>query len=253
MLFELTTDIETFTEISKGDLLIITETFDINTVVMEVVNEFEFTCQMKGIQLQWDLAKIQNTMIHTDRERLKQILMNLVSNSIQFTNRGFVKIIVQQEQEGIAKVIVEDTGEGMNDVQREYLMKRFKNSFRSAQDKLEGNNEDFGFGLIICYHLAKYLAPISMADHFNIQTIKSNGTKITFFVDTSDTDRVRKVEEFDLDINMGNPFFSRKKIEVEPELVPANQQKPVKKKQDDKSQPKKNFGSNRSVDMQNQG
>lgn len=132
MLFELTTDIETFTEISKGDLLIITETFDIHTVVMEVVNEFEFTCQMKGIQLQWDLNKISNKMIHTDRERLKQILINLVSNSIQFTNRGFVRIVVQQEQDGVAKLIVEDTGEGMNDVQREYLMKRFKSSFRSA-------------------------------------------------------------------------------------------------------------------------
>jgi signal transduction histidine kinase len=64
----------------------------------EVHNIFELQAQSKKIDLSFSICdKLKSVQVRTDKQRLKQILLNLISNSMKFTDKGFIKVTVQEE------------------------------------------------------------------------------------------------------------------------------------------------------------
>jgi signal transduction histidine kinase len=90
--------------------------------------------------------------IYTDDIKLKQILINLQSNAIKFTNFGSIKLSVSKmEKEDLLKFEVRDTGPGMRDEVKDNLFKPFKKSLEKS------NSTGAGLGLSICLDIAKKL------------------------------------------------------------------------------------------------
>jgi signal transduction histidine kinase len=64
----------------------------------EVHNIFELQAQSKKIDLSFSICdKLKSVQVRTDKQRLKQILLNLISNSMKFTDKGFIKVSIQEE------------------------------------------------------------------------------------------------------------------------------------------------------------
>ncbi|MGZ8478413.1 MAG: ATP-binding protein, partial [Candidatus Binatia bacterium] len=88
----------------------------------------------------------------TDRDKLKQILLNLLSNSAKFTEQGEIRISAAQEN-GNLKLAVADTGIGMNPAALEHIFEEFQQAEKTTASKYGGT----GLGLAIVKRLARLL------------------------------------------------------------------------------------------------
>ena len=88
-------------------------------------------------------------MIYLDGNRLKQILINLVSNAVKYTSKGYVTVVVRIDLQSI-KVIVKDSGVG---IERKKLTNLFT-PFNKIMRNRELNTEGVGLGLMVSKSLA---------------------------------------------------------------------------------------------------
>ena len=80
---------------------------DLNTIIQEVLLITDITYKAKGLRLEADLdPRIHN--VQADAIRIKQVLLNLLSNALKYTIKGGVKIS-SSIQDHMAKVVVRDT------------------------------------------------------------------------------------------------------------------------------------------------
>lgn len=133
---------------TKGDL------FDL---VQEVVNEQKPS--IEAANLSYHLYHDDKSAYHAlfDKEKLKQVLMNLVDNAIKYTKKGAITISVekkvaeQQTNHDAIRVTVKDSGVGMNDEDLNRLFKKFSR----AKDANKTNTHGTGLGLYIAYEIVK--------------------------------------------------------------------------------------------------
>jgi signal transduction histidine kinase len=91
-------------------------------------------------------------LFHTDREKLRQIILNLLGNAVKFTDHGDIRISVRQETDGF-KLTVTDAGIGID---RED-MERIFGEFNRGRLTNDGNYRGTGLGLAIVKRLVDVL------------------------------------------------------------------------------------------------
>lgn len=145
-------DILDISKIEAGKLHINPVTSDINQLVKTVVEMFQAPCAEKAISLVTHYLN-EPVFINIDDIRVKQILINLVSNAIKFTEQGSVSISIELQPSETTKRIlilsVVDTGIGLTDEQTANLFKKFVQADASTTRKYGGT----GLGLSICQAL----------------------------------------------------------------------------------------------------
>ncbi len=152
-LLETVNDILDYSKIEAGELKIAQEPFELTSTVKEVVAALDIKAQEKDLDLILEMQEDLSLFFLGDALRLKQILFNLVSNGIKFTDTGFVKINVQHTvpEENLVKISVQDSGIGMRPEIIEEIFKDFNQADLSATRKYEGT----GLGLAICKKLVE--------------------------------------------------------------------------------------------------
>mmetsp|Transcript_28688 Transcript_28688/g.25393 ORF Transcript_28688/g.25393 Transcript_28688/m.25393 type:complete len:179 (+) Transcript_28688:801-1337(+) len=117
--------------------------------------------------------KTKNLIINSDKGRIRQILMNLVTNSWKFTFEGHIKIVVDVKEIGsnnFIEISVEDTGIGIKEEDQQNLFKLFG----MVSENKNINPHGCGIGLTICKKIIEKLkGTISMESKFKIGTIIS--------------------------------------------------------------------------------
>jgi signal transduction histidine kinase len=103
-----------------------------------------------NLTLPYDREKL---VIKTDPYRLNQILSNLLSNALKFTDSGFVNYGYKITPENEVEFFVEDTGIGISDEAQEYIFKRFRRADATKNTLYRGT----GLGLAICEELVNLL------------------------------------------------------------------------------------------------
>lgn len=98
-------------------------------------------------------APLKEVVISTDESRLRQILMNLISNALKFTEKGFIKFGFNLRQGNLVEFYVSDTGIGIPPQRQSQIFKRFRQLDDSFTRKFGGT----GLGLAICEGLVKLL------------------------------------------------------------------------------------------------
>lgn len=96
--------------------------------------------------------KLTNVIIYTDEYRLKQIISNLISNAIKFTEKGYIKIGYKIEKK-VTIFYIKDTGIGIEEKDHECIFERFTQLDHKNSKKYEGN----GLGLSITKKLVELL------------------------------------------------------------------------------------------------
>ncbi len=109
-LLSLIIDIIDISKIEAGKIEFIGSLFTLDTVIDEAVNEIETIRNEKGLELRVNVP--DNVKMDTDRKRVFQCILNLITNAIKYTEKGWVSISASQLN-GAVEILVEDSGIGI--------------------------------------------------------------------------------------------------------------------------------------------
>ena len=118
---------------------------ELDTLVLEVFQEMKV---LAGEKIELHLTEIDQIQVNGDRDRLKQVLLNLVANAIQYTPQGgdiFLSLGKVAEQ---ARIIIRDTGPGIPAADLPHIFERF---YRAEKARTRGKTTGFGLGLSIAH------------------------------------------------------------------------------------------------------
>lgn len=132
--------------LQSGKLDIQLENITVEEIVYDILGQYKLTAQKKEIELQ---APAVPGIMSADRQRIAQVLNNLVSNAIKYSPRGSIVTVWAEETHGVVRILVADQGPGIPVEERSRLFTQFgKLSTRPT----EGENST-GLGLWIVKHL----------------------------------------------------------------------------------------------------
>jgi two-component system, sensor histidine kinase and response regulator len=146
-------DILDFSKIEAGKLEIESIPFDLRESLGETMRALGFRAHQKGLELVYEVQPDVPEAILGDPGRIRQILVNLIGNSIKFTEHGEILLSVTQEEESSEIVslhfAVKDTGVGVPADKQEQIFEAFSQADGSMARKYGGT----GLGLTICTRL----------------------------------------------------------------------------------------------------
>ncbi len=153
-LLGLISDVLDFSKIEAGKLELENTSFSVLAVVDEVMRQLSDMATLKGLLLRCELDPLLERPLHGDVLRVRQILLNFMSNAIKFSRQGQVVLSarVVQSEAGVSEVRfdVSDDGIGMTPEQSSQLFMPFQQADASITRRYGGT----GLGLAICRKLA---------------------------------------------------------------------------------------------------
>lgn len=143
-------DLDMITKLEVGDLSLNIDTFDIVEVVEGVFDLLEMKSAKKKITLTFDMLYPKPIMVKADKDRIRQVLTNLVVNSIKYGRiKGTTEISIENLIKNKVIVRVTDNGEGIARANIPRLFERFYRVDKSGSRKEGGS----GLGLSIVKHI----------------------------------------------------------------------------------------------------
>jgi signal transduction histidine kinase len=182
LLLNLTEDILDFAKIEAGIFTLNPSVFTLERLLSDIKFIFGHQCQAKGLDFKIECEReLMEEQFCTDPGRIKQVLINLISNAFKFTNNGHIKVAVSSivqndfyQNKRFLKFSVEDTGIGISEEDQSKLFKVFGIILKHRQ---EFNLRGTGLGLTISQKLVKLLG-----GEISIVSEEAKGTTVTFTV-----------------------------------------------------------------------
>lgn len=166
-------DILDFSKIEAGKLELESIDFSLPVLCDDLEGLFMPQIQEKGLQFEITLDPTIPQFLNGDPLRIKQVLLNLISNSLKFTHEGHVKLDIKQSQASplVLEFQVEDTGIGISEEKQDQLFKPFTQVDSSTTRKYGGT----GLGLQISQRLVQL-----MGGHISLKSQVDKGSTFTF-------------------------------------------------------------------------
>jgi CheY-like chemotaxis protein/anti-sigma regulatory factor (Ser/Thr protein kinase) len=142
-------DVLDLSKIEAGKLELEETEFDISDLARGAHAAFTAIASRKGLSFDLKVEKAAKGVYRGDSTRVRQILYNLVSNALKFTDAGQVRVVVDRRDEALT-VTVSDTGIGIAPDRLDYLFEKFEQADASTNRRFGGT----GLGLSICRELA---------------------------------------------------------------------------------------------------
>ena len=156
-LLSLINDILDLSKVEVGHLELESTDFDMSDLVEKAIEILAMRANEKGLELACHLSSDVPRAVIGDPNRLHQILINLISNAIKFTDSGSVTVRVMQDQElltpGAIRFSISDTGIGIPPDKRAAIFESFTQAHASMTRKYGGT----GLGLTISRQLAELM------------------------------------------------------------------------------------------------
>lgn len=188
-LLSMINDVLDLSKSESGNLDFLNEPFHLNDLLTDIEDIFKLKCQNKNIELRLEIDPNLPKGYISDSRRIQQILINLMSNAVKFTQTGYVKLSVTEgsrnessESYKILRFTVEDTGRGIPENQLESIFEPFS--------QVKGVfNEGTGLGLTISNKLANI-----MGGKISVESKPGQGSTFWFeipaeIIDTSKVER----------------------------------------------------------------
>ena len=169
-------DILDFSKIESGKLEIIETEYDIKDVISDVVNLVYLRTEEHNVEFLVDCDSYLPKRLYGDEIRIKQVIMNLLTNAVKFTKKGYVKLTINFEYQGeevILRIDVEDTGIG---IQKNALDRLF-DSFEQVDTKKNRKVEGTGLGLAISKQLV-----VLMNGNISVQSEYGKGSTFSIAI-----------------------------------------------------------------------
>ena len=172
-------DILDLSKVESGRLDIEEVQFSLPVVIKDVSKMMAFAAERKNLAYLEDIqiGLNEELVVLGDPGRCRQILTNLLTNSIKFTSEGYVKLSVKIASEAAETITivfaVEDTGIGFDDDVRKRLFRPFSQADSSTARRFGGT----GLGLTICKNLVDL-----MHGEISLDSVVGSGTKAKFTI-----------------------------------------------------------------------
>lgn len=180
MLMSLVTDILDISKIEAGKVSLESVVFDLEELIENAVKEESLRLGPKPVEVVLDYPLELPTSFRGDPVRIRQIIMNLLSNAGKFTAEGAIHVGVQRAASGTAKgdpgstehvsIAVRDTGIGVPEDKREAIFEVFTQADSSTTRRYGGT----GLGLAIVDRLVRL-----MAGHVRVESVVGAGSTFT--------------------------------------------------------------------------
>ncbi len=148
-LLSIINEILDFSKIDSGNMEIVEDEYHFNSLIHDVLSIIEFRMREKSVKLIIDIDPRIPRILIGDQLRIRQVLINILNNAVNFTHRGHIRLHIiwqkNDEKEGCLEVEVEDTGIGIS----EENMKKLFRAFGQIDTRKNRNVEGTGLGLVI--------------------------------------------------------------------------------------------------------
>lgn len=136
-------DLLNVTKIEAGGMKFEMAPFDLSVVVEDEIKDFSLAADKKGLKLSFDKDENNLCMVNGDKEKIRQIVINYIDNSIKYTKEGEVNVSVRNNNNKVV-FCVKDTGMGMTKEIKDSLFQKF-----SRGDGARVNSTGSGLGLYL--------------------------------------------------------------------------------------------------------
>jgi len=176
-LLEIINDVLDISKIEAGKIEIENSTFDFSKVVSSVFQMFTFRAIEKNIETTYHFDENVPEYLSGDSARLKQVLRNLLSNALKFTDKGKmilkIGLVVKDSEKVIVEMTVEDSGIGISNENIEKIFGSFTQSDISTTRKYGGT----GLGLNITKNLVDL-----MGGSIDVESVVGEGSKFSVVI-----------------------------------------------------------------------
>ena len=156
-LLSIINEILDFSKIDSGKMEINEEEYHFNSLIHDVLSIIEFRLKDKSVKLITEINPNIPRVLIGDELRIRQILINLLNNAVNFTHRGSITLkivwVARDDEKGVLEVEVKDTGIGISE---ENMGKLFK-AFGQIDTRKNRNVEGTGLGLAISKNLLELM------------------------------------------------------------------------------------------------
>ena len=170
-------DILDFSKIEAGKIEIIPVDYDLSSLINDLVNMIQIKADNKGLALSLEFDKNLPKILCGDEVRIKQVITNLLTNAVKYTEKGIVtfsisfKRAAQEPDSVILLVSIKDTGIGIKPED----MKKLFEEFERIDEKRHRNVEGTGLGMAITKNLLRL-----MKSSLKVESIYGLGSKFSF-------------------------------------------------------------------------
>ena len=174
-LLNLINNVLDLSKIEAGKVTLNVGVFDLHHLLDDLVDMFSLKAEEKGLQILLDCSPQVPKFVSADEVKLKQVLLNLLSNALKFTNQGCITIKASciNEKRNRIHFEIEDTGLGIAEEELEMLFVAFTQTATGR-----GANEGTGLGLVISREFVEL-----MGGKLNVLSEVNKGTVFFFDID----------------------------------------------------------------------
>lgn len=165
-------DLDMITKLETGDMSLHLEDFDLIELVENVFELLEMKAAKKEIEIQLDKNYIRPILVHADKERIQQVLSNLIVNSIKYGKKnGKTTVCVEDINKSRLVIKVVDNGIG---IEKEHIPRLFERFFRvdKSGSRKEGGS---GLGLSIVKHIIE-----AHDENLAVESVYGTGSTFSF-------------------------------------------------------------------------
>lgn len=172
-LSDLVADLLAISQLESGELVMEFERFDINALIKDVYEQLEVKAKERGISLLIKEGCNKPFYIHADRYRIRQVIVNLISNSIKYGKEYGTTTAAYYDMDENVLIEIADNGEGIG---QEHLPRIFERFYRVDKSRArEGGAGGTGLGLAIVKHIIE-----AHNQTINVRSTSGQGTTFGF-------------------------------------------------------------------------
>ena len=168
LLLQLINDILDISKIEAGTLEFIYTDFNVNDMMYELEQTFRLRVKDKPIEIICEIS-LPFCHIHSEKNRLMQVLINMLTNAVKFTEQGSISLGYREQQDGMLYFYVTDTGCGIPQDKKEMVFGRFI--------KLNSFQQGTGLGLSICETIVNKLG-----GRIGVDSVEGSGSRFWFTI-----------------------------------------------------------------------
>jgi len=159
------------------------ERIDFAKFLQDIIQLFEYQCNLKEIFIKADISPFFPTHIITDKGRLSQIFINLIGNALKFTSKGGITVSAQvyNKDKNYLQLSVLDTGIGIQEKDKCKLFQIF-GKIEHEEGSTAVNHQGVGLGLTISNSLVDILCDNKKLQGIDLQSEYGKGTKFSFLI-----------------------------------------------------------------------
>lgn len=224
-ILKLVNDLVDFSKLENNRINIEKVSFNFKDLIESTCKPLEPNAENKGIELNWDVEEVLDDNFVSDPYRLKQILTNLISNAIKFTQEGSVEVHAKVESETIVVSVI-DTGIGIAKNKQKAVFKEFTQAHAGIEKKFGGT----GLGLTIAKRMLYLLDGDIVLDSeenkgsiftITIPAIKSGAEAVEVIVPNLDSEteflkdkRILIVDDDAMQLSLMKEIFSNYPVKI---------------------------------------